>query len=250
MPRPNAPSPTPHGKVSLIALVLLAGCARADRVISDPAPQLDYRALHPIELARGRHSLALYPAGGALDARDLAQIRQFALEARAERASGVLISAPREMSRQAALTRRALTRFAAPGPISTVFFPAPERTANERTANERTATETMRATPIILSFRALIARGPSNCGQWPEDLASGGTLEGWQNRPWWNYGCATQNMLAVQVADPRDLAGPAAETPPDAPLRQHAFDALRQGKDPTVTWTTQNNPTNGSGGGG
>lgn len=227
---------SPLSLLCCLGLPPLAGCAGADRVIADPAPPHDYRALHPVELAEGRQSLALYVDGGGLDARSLAQIRQFAREARAAGARGVRVSAPREKSRQAAMTRRALENFGAPRPISTELVPTP-------------IPETTRATPITLSFGALVARGPTNCGQWPEDLASGGTLQGWQNRPWWNYGCATQKMLSLQVADPRDLAGPAAETPPDAPLRQHAFDALRQGKDPTVTWTTQNNPANGSGGG-
>ena len=39
-------------------------------------------------------------------------------------------------------------------------------------------------------------------------------------------------MLAAQVADPRDLMGPAAETPPDVHMRGRAIDAVRQGKDP------------------
>lgn len=219
-----------------LALALLGGCASPDRIIANPAPEPDYRARHPIALAEGRQSLALYLDGFSLDARARAQIRRFAQEARAARAPGLLISAPRAQSRQAAQIRRALEAAAAPGPIETLLFlPA--------------VAPSLRATPITLSFRTLVARAPAHCGQWPEDLASGGTLDGWRNQPWWNYGCATQTMLAVQVADPRDLAGPAAESPPDAPLRQHAFDALRQGKDPTVTWTTQNNPTNGSGSG-
>ncbi|MGO9024168.1 MAG: CpaD family pilus assembly lipoprotein, partial [Beijerinckiaceae bacterium] len=33
------------------------------------------------------------------------------------------------------------------------------------------------------------------------------------NQPPWNYGCATQNALAAEVANPSDLVQPRAETP-------------------------------------
>ena len=54
-------------------------------------------------------------------------------------------------------------------------------------------------------------------------------------------------MVAAQVADPRDLVGPAAETPPDSKMLGRAIDAVRQGKDPGTTWTTQNTNISGSG---
>lgn len=226
---------------ALLAIMVgapLTGCASADRVVADPAVNADYRARHPLALVEGSRGVDIFPEirAGKLDARSLAQIRQFARDAREARAPGVMIRAPR---RDIATLAQALRHAGAPSPIgSEAFYPA-----------DFSATRAVAALPVRLSFRAVEAKVLSRCGQWPDDLASGGTLDGWQNRPWRNFGCASQTMLAVQVADPRDLAGPAATTPPDAALRQHAFDALRQGKDPTVVWTTQNNATNGSGGG-
>jgi pilus assembly protein CpaD len=47
-------------------------------------------------------------------------------------------------------------------------------------------------------------------------------------------------MIAAQTADPRDLLGPAAMTPPDSQMRSRAISAVRQGKDPGTVWKTQN----------
>jgi pilus assembly protein CpaD len=104
-----------------------------------------------------------------------------------------------------------------------------------------------RAAPIRLSYATVEAKTPSRCGQWPNDLASGSSLIGWENRPYWNLGCASQQMLAVQVADPRDFLGPAALSPPDPQMRGRAIDAVRAGKDPGTTWLTQNSNIGGVG---
>ena len=71
------------------------------------------------------------------------------------------------------------------------------------------------ASPIRLSFIGLKAKVADPCGQWPGDLASGSSLQGWQNKPYWNFGCSYQSIFAAQVADPRDLVGPRAEDPSD-----------------------------------
>ena len=103
------------------------------------------------------------------------------------------------------------------------------------------------AAPIRLSFAAVIAQVRNRCGQWPNDLASGSSIEGWENKPYYNFGCASQQMLAAQVADPRDLMGPSAETPPDAHMRGRGIDAVRKGEDPGTHWATQNSNIGGVG---
>jgi type IV pilus biogenesis protein CpaD/CtpE len=54
-------------------------------------------------------------------------------------------------------------------------------------------------------------------------------------------------MLAVQTADPRDLLGPAADTPADSHMRGRAIDAVRAGKDPGTAWAVQNTNIGGLG---
>ncbi|MCK1975268.1 CpaD family pilus assembly protein, partial [Bacillus safensis] len=57
------------------------------------------------------------------------------------------------------------------------------------------------AAPIRISYYAITA-GTTPCGRWPDDLAS--TPE---NKHYANFGCASQNNLAAQVANPADLLG-------------------------------------------
>jgi len=60
--------------------------------------------------------------------------------------------------------------------------------------------------PIRLSYDTLKAAVATQCGRWPSDLSgAGGTVNGWENRPWENFGCSTQQYMAAQVADPLDL---------------------------------------------
>ena len=77
---------------------------------------------------------------------------------------------------------------------------------------------------------------PTACGQWPEDLASGSSVEGWKNEPYSNFGCATQSMIAAQVDDPRDFVQPRALGPSDVAMRTRAIEAVRNGQDPGTQW--------------
>src|SRR6202030_2506610 len=55
------------------------------------------------------------------------------------------------------------------------------------------------------------------------DLGIGsGAAEDWSNKAYWNFGCAYQTAFAAQVADPRDLVSPQAETPADTDMRTRA----------------------------
>ncbi len=93
---------------------------------------------------------------------------------------------------------------------------APRRGADPRDSSTRTdcgyvavssypVDNPMLASPIRLVFQGLKARVADRCGQWPTDLASGGSIEGWKNEGYQNFGCATQSALAAQIDDPRDL---------------------------------------------
>jgi pilus assembly protein CpaD len=92
------------------------------------------------------------------------------------------------------------------------------------------------APPVRVSFTGLKAIVPTKCGQWPEDLASGSSVEGWKNEPYSNFGCATQSMIAAQVDDPRDFVQPRALGPSDVAMRTRAIEAVRAGQDPGTDW--------------
>ncbi len=91
------------------------------------------------------------------------------------------------------------------------------------------------AAAVRLSFIGLKSKVATKCGEWPDDLASASSLHTWQNKPYWNMGCAYQNMLAVQVSNPRDIASPRGETPADVRMRMRAIGKVRQGNDPVQT---------------
>ncbi|MEM1317919.1 MAG: CpaD family pilus assembly lipoprotein, partial [Pseudomonadota bacterium] len=63
------------------------------------------------------------------------------------------------------------------------------------------------------------------CGKWPEDLA-GSNLD---NRNWHNFGCANQNNMAAQIANPSDLVAPRGMTQADAERRNNVIEDYREG---------------------
>jgi pilus assembly protein CpaD len=98
-------------------------------------------------------------------------------------------------------------------------------------------------------FQGLKAEVASRCGEWPTDIASGSSIDGWKNTGYPNFGCATQAGLAAQIADPRDLVQARASTPPDETMRLRAIQQVRKGQDPGTDWKTQNTTIGTVGGG-
>ena len=99
-------------------------------------------------------------------------------------------------------------------------------------------------------FQGLKATVQRHCGAWPTDLASGGSIDGWKNDSYPNFGCATQSTLAAQVADPRDLVQSRAAGPGDVQMRLRAIGDVRNGTDPGTDWTIKTTPIGQVGGGG
>jgi pilus assembly protein CpaD len=81
-----------------------------------------------------------------------------------------------------------------------------------------------RAAPVILTYETFEAISPE-CGNWQQNTANTYT-----NRPYPNFGCASQRNLAAMVANPRDLVEPRAMTPADAGRRGVVLEAWRKGE--------------------
>lgn len=79
------------------------------------------------------------------------------------------------------------------------------------------------SSPVIISYRRYAATA-SKCGAWPESS----TIT-YENKPVWNFGCATQNNLAAMIANPRDLIEPRDSQPADAQRRDKVFENYRAG---------------------
>lgn len=216
----------------------LAGCG-VDYASNDSIAAGDYHQRHPIVIAEAPTTLDVYPVGGGVDKQSAANIRAFAERYRAFGAGRITILAPageREKNRRIVDDiRRTLASTGLRGYVGVGVYPVADAS---------------RASPVRLIFQGLKASVPTPCGQWPSDLASGGSLEGWKNDYYANFGCANQSVLAAQVADPRDLAQTRASDPPDVVMRMRAIGDVRNGEDPGTNWKTQITPIGQVGGAG
>jgi len=211
-----------------VAAATLAGCG-VDYASNDSVEPGDYHQRHPIVLAQAPTTLDVYPVGGGLDPQAAANIRAFAERYRALGAGQITILAPagqrERSSRIIDEIRRTLASTGLRGYVGVGVYPSADAT---------------RASAVRLIFQGLKAVVATPCGQWPTDLASGGSIEGWKNQPYPNFGCATQSVLAAQVDDPRDLAQRRASDPPDVNMRLRAIVDVRNGQDPGTNWKIQN----------
>lgn len=100
------------------------------------------------------------------------------------------------------------------------------------------------AASVRLSFAKLDARVVSKCGQWPHDVSGGSTMQSWENRPYYNLGCSYQTMMAAQVANPIDHVRGRPESPVDIGKRLEDIEAIRENKDPTTKWPSDQTKIN------
>ena len=225
----------------LVLVAPLTACG-LNKVYAPADPGFDYRDRHPVVLAEAPTSVELLPQtmGGGLDSetrRAIAGLRRAVSSLRAwhdhdARAFG------RFRSQRRAAIGRAYSRLSRTGTASA---------RRSMSAPIRCATPAL-AAPIRLSFTGVKAEVAGPCGEWPDDLASGASLDGWQNRAFWNFGCANQATLSAQLADPRDLLGPRGETPQDIETRMRAINKVRAGADPSTGWATKSGAISGVGG--
>ena len=220
------------------AALTLSGCFSGMQYESDNSVvAMDYHERHPIILGKAATTLDVFPVGGRLDGLSLDKIKGFAERYRTYGTGEVIILTPEgdpSSSAAAAQIRRQLYADGLRGYVAV----GPYRVDNPELAS-----------PIRLVFQGLKARVADRCGQWPTDLASGGSIETWKNQSYPNFGCATQSALASQIDDPRDLVQARSSTPPDEVMRLRAIEKVRQGNDPGTDWKTEVTPIGQVGGG-
>lgn len=90
--------------------------------------------------------------------------------------------------------------------------------------------------PIRLSYPKLKAvAGP--CGLWPDDLGPSIKDKGYyDNKPYYNFGCAYQRDMAAMIENPTDLVQPRPETPAYTARRSEAFAKYRAGVSTATTY--------------
>lgn len=239
----SARSPNKLTRLTALALLTLplAACSNnVDRVVTSSTVSDDFRTRHPIVLANGEKTLDIFVGGSkaGLDRRQSEDIAAFARNWRREGQGVIQILLPRgsgqDRAAQALLddVRRDLVKAGAGGSVNLGAYEARDPAL---------------AAPIRLSYVALEARVGTRCGEWPSDLASGTSTKGWDNRPYYNLGCAYQQNIAAQIADPRDLVRPREEAPADVQMRTRAITKVREGEDPGTAWNRSIRPYSGIG---
>lgn len=220
----------PLGLLALgfLSAAALGGCH--DDVITGSIAPDDYHNRHPIVLTDAPTTLDVFPTGqSALDSSSAAQVRAFAERYAKDGVGRIVILTPAgggpKIRAGLEAIRRELASAGLRGRIGLGSYPVADR---------------LLAAPIKLSFVGLKAEAPAHCGQWPVDLASGGSLDTWKNETYWNYGCATQSLLAAEVDNPRDFVQAGAMGPSDVQMRLRAINAVRQGADPGTGWAVKN----------
>ncbi|MAU98992.1 MAG: pilus assembly protein CpaD [Fulvimarina sp.] len=203
--------------LALLAVALLAGCGNVHHVEVGAIPD-DYRTRHPIVVSQAETAIDIPVSSSEakLTLSSRSRVEEFASRFNADR-------------------------------IDTIRVLVPYGSANERAAEtvSRDVVKTLQKqhvdrkqilimpysavgdtgpTPIRLAYSTLVAEtGP--CGRWPEDLG-----ETQENRNYYNFGCASQQNIAAQIADPRDLLAPRGMDPSDAQRRTNVIDKYRNGK--------------------
>jgi len=236
----------PRALLAGVALSIALSACGADRIVTnagrDPS---DYRDRHPIVITDKNRTLDIFVGAnsGPLDPRQREDLRAFVQEFR-QRGKGVMMAYVPVGSTDPVGDARGIEaiRAALSGPRDYVPL----------SVQPYMVEDPMLAAPIRLSFAELAARVPHSCGRWPKDLSGAGTREGIENEQYWNFGCAYQQNIAVQTADPIDLVRPHVEERIDIVKRSNEITKLRQGQDPATVYDSSKNKatisTVGSGG--
>ena len=226
--------------LSIALLAPLCGCGSTDRIVPASITADDYHVRHPIVIAEAKTVLDVFPsmAQGKLDRHSAKQVFAFAEQYRDTGHGPVLVLLPR--GGHDGNYRRLLAD------IQTTLSAGGARSGVE--VSSYPVSDPGLASPIRLSFTGVKAKVADQCGQWPSDLGSGSSIDGWENKSYWNFGCATQQMIAAQASDPRDLVTPRGEEPADTIIRERGIDSIRKGTDPATSWTVKNSSIGSVGG--
>ena len=198
-----------------LAVAILSGCAGPrDQLTTGGIPD-DYRERHPIVVTEAEQTVDI-PVASSDRRLTIAQrelIRGFA-QIYGSRASGPVYILSPEGSANAGAAR------ALRGQVRAEL--ASRGIASNKIINTTyAATGLLDAAPIRLSFTGTTAV-TTQCGQWPKDISADFT-----NQNYYNFGCASQNNLAAQVANPEDFVAPRGMTPIDAERRNEAIKEYR-----------------------
>jgi pilus assembly protein CpaD len=182
---------------ALVAASALTGCAAfggRDHIEVGSIPD-DYRTRHPITIAE-KQSQLMVPVGNAPREMSYAEQQVVAgfLDRYKDTGSGaiqIMVPGNSQNAGAAGVVANQIAQQA-----STMGY------GGRVIMNHYQAPHGQATPPIIIGYTSIKASaGP--CGKWPSDMGVDA-----ENKQYHNFGCAYQNNLAAQVANPMDLLGP------------------------------------------
>jgi pilus assembly protein CpaD len=191
------------------ALLAAGSCSvTPDRMPGATMP--DGAVNHPIMVEPSYRSLKLDFAPNGLTAASAAQLNSFVADYRDHGSGSIAVSAPDNGAAQGAITFFA-------GTINQMGISRDKILVSTHDAPDGD----MRVEINYVAYKARTEK----CGDWSDDLAF--TLA--NNTPK-NFGCAVQQNIAAQVADPRDLMGPRPMGESDGARRVTVVGKYEQGE--------------------
>jgi pilus assembly protein CpaD len=209
--------------------VVLGACTHTEEVVTASIPD-DYRLRHPIAIQEADRSVVIFVghARGGLSASQRADVMGLAQTWLREGTGAINADLPvntpnARMAADAFREIRALLTAAGVPPRGIIvrhYHPEDPR----------------QMATIRLNYPKISAiAGP--CGVWPEDLGPSIKNKGYfDNKPYYNFGCAYQRNMAAMVDNPSDLVQPRPETPAYTARRTEGFEKYRKGVPTTTTY--------------
>ena len=203
--------------------VMLGACQHTEPELVAESYSADYRLRHPIAIQEADRSIVVFvgQARGGLTASQRSDVLGLAQLWLSEGTGAINVDVPVNTpnARAAAETFREIQAILAAAGV-------PSRGIVMR--NYRP--EDPRHLPAIRMNYPRISAVAGPCGLWPEDIGSSiKNRTYFQNKQYYNFGCAYQRNMAAMVDNPSDLVQPRAETPAYTPRRTAAFEKYRKG---------------------
>jgi pilus assembly protein CpaD len=207
----------------------LGACQQTTEIVTASVPS-DYRLRHPIAVQEGNRSIVVFvgQGRGGLSAPQRTDVMGLGQTWVREGTGSIIADVPVNTAnaRAASATYREIRSVLAAGGV-----PSSAIVLRQYQPEDLSTLPTIKLTYPKISAVA----GP--CGLWPEDLGANLWDTGYnENRPYHNFGCATQRNLAAMVDNPADLEQPRPETPAYTSRRNIAFDKYRKGQPTTTTY--------------
>jgi pilus assembly protein CpaD len=192
----------------LALMLAIAGCAQSGPDFDDVYVPASYQERYPIEIARGQAKLDVSGKHGYLSVSQADTVARFAQQALSKAASVIHVRRPSGGGRSIAvaedITNVLMENGIRQGMIIQSTFPGKA------------------TSPVLVSYVRNYAVTQA-CGNWNDLTVT------YDNQPYANFGCASQNNLAAMAANPLDLEGPRAMSAPDFARRDKVFDDYRKG---------------------